>query len=57
VEKTKAHLGAALVPMYLLFKHRQPFINRFLVVSPAVSEKVLSHLGFWPAAKDVRGQG
>jgi uncharacterized protein len=56
VEKTKAHLGAALVPMYLLFKHRQPFINRFLVVSPAVSEKVLSHLGFWPAAKDVPGQ-
>jgi len=43
--------------MYLLFKHRQPVINRFLVASPAVSEKVLSHLGFWPAASDVPGQG
>ena len=50
VEKTKAHLGAALIPMYLLFKHRQPVINRLLVARPAVSEKVLSHLGFWPAA-------
>ena len=50
VEKTKAHLGAALIPMYLLFKHRQPVINRFLVASPAMSEKVLSHLGFWPRA-------
>jgi hypothetical protein len=57
VERTKAHLGAALFPMYLLFKHRQPVINRFLVASPAVSEKVLSHLGFWPAASDVPGQG
>ena len=57
VEKTKAHLGAALIPMYLLFKHRQPVIHRFLVASPAVSEKVLSHLGFWPAAPDVPAQG
>jgi hypothetical protein len=57
VEKTKAHLGAALIPMYLLFKHRQPVIHRFLVASPSVSEKVLSHLGFWPAAADVPGQG
>jgi uncharacterized protein len=53
VEKTKAHLGAALIPMYLLFKHRQPVINRFLVASPAMSEKVLRRLGFWPAAPDV----
>ena len=57
VEKTKAHLGAALIPMYLLFKHRQPVIHRFLVASPAMSEKVLSHLGFWPAAPDMPGQG
>jgi hypothetical protein len=57
VEKTKAHLGAALIPMYLLFKHRQPVIHRFLVASPAVSEKVLSHIGFWPAAPDMPGQG
>ena len=56
-EKTKAHLGAALIPMYLLFKHRQPVIHRFLVASPAMSEKVLSRLGFWPAAPDVPGQG
>lgn len=56
VEKTKAHLGAALIPMYLLFKHRQPVIHRFLVASPAMSEKVLSRLGFWPAAPDVPGQ-
>jgi len=55
VEKTKAHLGAALIPMYLLFKHRQPVINRFLVASPAMSEKILRHLGFWPAASDVPG--
>jgi hypothetical protein len=57
VEKTKAHLGAKLIPMYLLFKHRQPLINRFLVASPAVSEGVLSRLGFWPAAPDVPSQG
>ena len=57
VEKTKAHLGAALIPMYLLFKHRQPVIHRFLVASPAMSEKVLSRLGFWPAAPNVPGQG
>ena len=56
VEKTKAHLGAALIPMYLLFKHRQSVIHRFLVASPAMSEKVLSHLGFWPAALDMPGQ-
>jgi hypothetical protein len=56
-EKIKAHLGAALIPMYLLFKHRQPVINRFLVASPAVSEKVLSRLGFWPAASNVPTQG
>ena len=55
VEKTKAHLGAALIPMYLLFKHRQPAIHRFLVASPAISEKVLRQLGFWPAAADVPG--
>jgi len=56
-EKTKAHLGAALIPMYVLFKHRQPVIHRFLVASPAMSEKVLSLLGFWPAAPDVPAQG
>jgi uncharacterized protein len=48
-EKTKAHLGATLIPSFILFKHRQPVIDRFLMAWPAVSEKVLSHLGFWPA--------
>jgi hypothetical protein len=54
VEKTKAHLGAMLIPMYVLFKHRQPVINHFLVLSPAVSEKVLRQLGFWPASSPRR---
>jgi len=48
-EKTKAHLGAMLIPSFILFKHRQPLIDRFLMAWPAVSEKVLIHLGFWPA--------
>lgn len=48
-EKTKAHLGATFIPSFLLFKHRQPLIDRFLIGQPAVTEKVLSHLGFWPA--------
>ncbi|HWX23348.1 MAG TPA: GNAT family N-acetyltransferase [Candidatus Binatia bacterium] len=56
-EKTKAHLGATLIQIYLLFKHRQPVINRILVASPAVSEGVLSRLGFWPAAPGAPGQG
>ena len=49
-EKTKAHLGATFIPGFLLFKHRQPVIDRFLMAWPAVTEKVLSHLGFWPVA-------
>ena len=49
-EKTKAHLGATFIPSFLLFKHRQPVIDRFLMAWPAVTEKVLSHLGFWPRA-------
>jgi len=48
-EKTKMHLGAMLIPSFILFKHRQPVIDRFLMAWPPVSEKVLSHLGFWPA--------
>ena len=56
-EKTKAHLGATLIPSFILFKHHQPVIDRFLMAWPAVSEKVLSYLGFWPpslpAAADV----
>jgi hypothetical protein len=49
-EKTKAHLGATFIPSFLLFKHRQPLIDRFLIGQPAVTNKVLSHLGFWPRA-------
>ncbi len=48
-EKTKAHLGATFIPSLILFKHRQPVIDRFLAGQPAVIEKILRHLGFWPA--------
>ena len=48
-EKTKAHLGATFIPSFILFKHRQPVIDRFLIEQPAVVEKILRHLGFWPA--------
>jgi hypothetical protein len=47
-EKTKAHLGATFIPSFILFKHRQPVFDRLLVGQPAVIEKILSHLGFWP---------
>jgi uncharacterized protein len=48
-EKIKTHLGATLIPSFILFKHRQPVIDRFLLAWPAVNNKVLSHLRFWPA--------
>lgn len=47
-EKTKVHLGATLIPNFLLFKHRQPLIDRFLMAWPEVNGKVLGALGFWP---------
>jgi len=47
-EKTKAHLGATSIPSLILFKHRQPVIDRFLIGQPAVIEKILRYLGFWP---------
>lgn len=47
-EKTKAHLGATSIPSFVLFKHQQPFIDRFLMAWPAMSGKVLRDLGFWP---------
>ena len=61
-EKTKAHLGAMFIPSFILFKHRQPVFDRLLVGQPAVIEKILSHLGFWPAvspraALDVLARG
>ena len=48
-EKTKAHLGATFIPSFILFKHRRPVFDRLLVGQPAVTEKILSRLGFWPA--------
>jgi predicted N-acyltransferase len=61
-EKTKAHLGATFIPSLILFKHRQPVIDRFLIEQPAVIEKILRYLGFWPvvpslAAPEVPVQG
>lgn len=48
--KTKAHLGATLIPGFILFRHRQPVFDRLLIAWPAVSGKVLSRLRFWPGA-------
>ncbi len=53
-EKTKAHLGATFIPSFLLFKHRHPLFDRLLVGLPAVVEKILSHLRFWPAVSPSR---
>jgi len=47
-ETTKAHLGATFIPSFILFKHRQPVIDRFLVEQPTVIERILRYLGFWP---------
>ncbi|SPP99932.1 conserved hypothetical protein [Candidatus Sulfobium mesophilum] len=48
-EKTKAHLGATLIPSFILFKHRLPVVDRFLMVWPAANNKLLRRLRFWPA--------
>jgi hypothetical protein len=56
-EKTKAHLGATFVPSFILFKHRRPVFDRLLIWPHAMTGKVLSHLGFWPAASQVRQNG
>jgi hypothetical protein len=48
-EKTKAHLGATLIPGFILFKHRRPVVDRLLMVWPAVNNKILRRLRFWPA--------
>jgi len=47
-EEVKAHLGATVIPSFILFRHRQPLLDRFLVAWPAVNGKLLSCLGFWP---------
>ena len=49
-EKTKAHLGATFIPSFILFKHRRPVFDRLLVWQTAMTNKVLSLLGFWPDA-------
>jgi hypothetical protein len=56
-EKTKAHLGATSIPSFILFKHRQPVIDRFLIGQPAVIEKILRYLGFWPVVSPPRHRG
>ena len=47
-EEVKAHLGATFIPSFILFRHRLPLLDRFLVAWPAINEKLLSLLGFWP---------
>jgi len=56
-EKTKVHLGATLIPSLILFKHRQPVIDRFLIEQPAVIQKILRTLGLWPAVSPPRRPG
>jgi uncharacterized protein len=56
-EKTKAHLGATFIPSVILFKHRQPVIDRFLREQPAVIEKILRYLGFWPVVSPPHRHG
>jgi len=48
-EKTKARLGAMSIPSLILFKHRRPAIDRFLMAHQALIEGILGYLGFWPA--------
>jgi uncharacterized protein len=48
-EKTKARLGATSIPSLILFKHRRPAIDRFLIGRQALIEGILRYLGFWPA--------
>jgi hypothetical protein len=40
-EKTKARLGAMSIPSLILFKHRRPAIDRFLMEHPALIEGIL----------------
>lgn len=48
-ENTKAHLGATSIPSVILFKHRRPAIDRFLIQRGPLIEGILRYLGFWPA--------
>ncbi|NVN91338.1 MAG: GNAT family N-acetyltransferase [Desulfuromonadales bacterium] len=48
-EKTKTHLGATFIPSFMLFRHRNPVLDRLLIWPHAMTGKLLSRLGFWPA--------
>jgi hypothetical protein len=48
-ENTKAHLAATSIPSFILFKHRRPAVDRFLIEQRALIERILRYLGFWPA--------
>jgi hypothetical protein len=50
-EKTKTHLGATLIPGFILFKHRRAVVDRMLAAWPGVNGKVLNRLGFWHKAE------
>jgi len=56
-EKTKAHLGATFIPSFILFKHRRPVFDRLLIWPHAMTGKILSHLGFWPAVSPAAPNG
>jgi hypothetical protein len=56
-EKTKAHLGATFIPSFILFKHRRPVFDRLLLWPHTMTGKILSHLGFWPAASAAAPDG
>jgi uncharacterized protein len=51
-EKTKAHLGTTSIPSVILFKHRRPAIDHFLIGQQVLIEGILRYLGFWPAVPD-----
>ena len=48
-ESTKTHLGATFIPSFMLFRHRNPVLDRFLIRSQELTGRILSRLGFWPA--------
>jgi len=54
-EKTKAHLGASFIPSFILFRHRLVLLDRLLVWPQAMTGRILSRLGFWPAVTPPAG--
>jgi len=51
-ERTKARLGATSIPSVILFKHRRPAVDHFLIGQQALIDGILRYLGFWPAVPD-----